>query len=336
MLKDSDIVKDHELLNKIASIENRDKNGYRTVYKMDSPNGVGTMTVYKLFTGIELIINEFESATCSCNVPSYDNVIEINHCKEGRQECKFSGGSYLYLGEGDLSINTMNNCANTMGFPLKHYKGISVLLYLDEVVQDVPEILQDISIDIYGLKEKFCINNEYFVMRANDKIKNIFFELYYIPESFQKAYFKLKVLELLVFLNVMDASKNGQEEYYSHQQVEIIKQIKKLITEDFKHRHTIQELAKKYCISQTTLKTYFKGIYGTSMAAYMKEYRMKQAAVMLRETSNSVADIAISVAYQSQSKFAASFKEIIGISPFQYRKKCLAEVKTSHQEYICT
>ncbi|EJO5348689.1 helix-turn-helix transcriptional regulator [Clostridium botulinum] len=328
MLKDSDIIKDHELLNKIAYIENCDKNGYRTVYKMDSKNGVGTMTVYKLFTGIELIINELKSATCSCNLPSYDNVIEINHCQEGRQECKLSGGSYLYLGEGDLCINTMNNCANTMGFPLKHYKGISVLLYLDELAGNVPEILRDISIDIYGLEEKFCINNEYFVMRANDKIKNIFSELYSIPESFQKAYFKVKVLELLVFLNVMDASKKEQEEYYSHQQVEIIKQIKKLITEDFKHRYTIQELSKKYCISATTLKTYFKGIYGISMALYMKEYRMKKAAAMLRQTSNSVADIAISVAYQSQSKFAAAFKEIIGISPLEYRKKCLLEVKT--------
>ncbi|WP_434296769.1 helix-turn-helix domain-containing protein [Clostridium sporogenes] len=334
MLKESDMAQDHELLNKIAWIQKRDKDGYRTIYKMDCPNGVGTMTVYKVFTGIELIINEFESTICLCNVATNDNIIEINHCEEGRQECELLSGSYLYLGEGDLSINTMNNCAHTMGFPLKYYKGISVLLYLDEVARDMPEILQDISIDIYGLKEKFCINNECFAMRANDKIKNIFSELYYIPESVQKAYFKLKVLELLMFLNITDVSKKRQGEYYSQQQVEIIKQIKNLITEDFKHRYTIQELAKEYCISQTTLKTYFKGIYGTSMAAYMKEYRMKQAAVMLRETSNSVADIAISVAYQSQSKFAASFKEIIGISPFEYRKKCLAEAKTSHQEYI--
>ncbi|HDK7167963.1 TPA: helix-turn-helix transcriptional regulator [Clostridium botulinum] len=329
MLKESDMAQDHEILNKIAWIQKRDKDGYRTIYKMDCPNGVGTMTVYKVFTGIELIINEFESTTCLCNVSTNDNIIEINHCEEGRQECELLSGSYLYLGEGDLSINTMNNCAHTMGFPLKYYKGISVLLYLDEVARDVPEILQDISIDIYGLKEKFCINNECFAMRANDKIKNIFSDLYYIPESVQKAYFKLKVLELLVFLNIIDVSKKGQGEYYSQQQAETIKQIKKLITEDFKHRYTIQELAKEYCISQTTLKTYFKGIYGTSMAAYMKEYRMKQAAVMLRETSNSVADIAISVAYQSQSKFAAAFKEIIGISPFEYRKKCLAEAKTS-------
>ncbi|MGO5091227.1 helix-turn-helix domain-containing protein [Clostridium sp. LCP25S3_F10] len=320
-MKGIDMAQDHELLNKIASIQKRDKD----IYKMDCPNGTGTMTVYKVFTGIELIINEFESTTCLCNVPTNDNIIEINHCLEGRQECEFLSGSYLYLGEGNLSIHSMNNHAHTMGFPLKYYKGISLLLYLDEIVYDVPEILKDISIDIYGLKEKFCIHNECFVMRANDKIKNIFSELYYIPESVQKAYFKLKVLELLVFLNIIDVSKKGQGEYYSQQQVETIKQIKKLITEDFKHRYTIQELAKKYCISQTTLKTYFKGIYGTSMATYMKEYRMKQAAVMLRETSNSVADIAISVAYQSQSKFAASFKEIMGISPFEYRKKCSAE-----------
>ena len=319
------MVQDYGILNKMAWIETHDKDGYKTIYKMNSVNGIGTMTVYKLFTGIELIINEFESTTCLCNVPKYDNIIEINHCQEGRQECKLLNGSYLYLGEGDISINTINNCTNTMGFPLKYYIGISVLLYLDEFARDVPDILQDISIDIYGLKEKFCINNECFVMRTNDKIKNIFSELYYVPESAQKVYFKLKVLELLVFLNIIDVSKKIQREYYSHQQVEIIKQIKNLITEDFKHRYTIQELAKEYCISQTTLKTYFKGIYGTSIAAYMKEYRMKQAAIMLRETPNSITDIAISVSYESQSKFAASFKEVIGISRLEYRKKCLVD-----------
>ncbi|MDS1002031.1 AraC family transcriptional regulator [Clostridium sporogenes] len=327
MLKKSDMIQDHELLNKIASIQKHDKYGYKTTYKMDCPNGMRSMTVYKVFTGIELIINEFQSITCLCNVPNYDNIIEINHCEEGRQECDFLSGYYLYLGECDLSINTMNNCDNTMGFPLKYYKGISIVVYLDEFVRAVPEILQDISIDIYELKEKFCTNNECFVMRANDKIKSIFSELYYIPESVQKAYFKLKVLELLMFLNIIDVSKKGEREYYYQQQVETIKQIKKLITKDFKHRYTIQDLAKEYCISPTTLKTYFKGIYGTSMAAYIKEYRMKKAAVMLRETSNSVADIAISVSYQSQSKFAASFKEIFGISLFQYRKKCLGEIK---------
>ncbi|NMM64967.1 helix-turn-helix transcriptional regulator [Clostridium sp. P21] len=321
-----DIFQDHEFLNRVSLVEKFDNNDYRTIYKMDCNNGLGIMTVYKVFTGIELIYYEFEVASCLCDLPTYDNIIEINHCKEGREECKLLDGSFLYMGEGDLSINMMSNHADTIGFPLKHYKGISVVIYMDEIVNEVPKILKDINIDIYNLKEKFCTHDKCFVMRAKDKIEHIFSELYSVPESVQKAYFKLKVLELLVFLSITDESQEEEKEYYSKEQVERIKEIKKFITKNSQHRYTIEELAKMYCISPTGLKTYFKGIYGTSIATYVKEYRIKNAAISLRQTKNSIADVALSVGYESQSKFAAAFKKIIGISPLEYRKKCLEDI----------
>ncbi|AOR25074.1 helix-turn-helix domain-containing protein [Clostridium taeniosporum] len=325
-----DIVRDHEFLNRVSSVEKLDNDDYRTIYKMNCNEGLGLMTVYKIFTGIELVYNEFEAATCLCDLPMYDNIIEINHCKEGREECILLDGSFLYMGEGDLSINMMSNHADTIGFPLKHYKGISVMIYMDEIVNEVPEILKDVNIDIYNLKEKFCSNDKCFIMRAKDKIEHIFSELYSVPESVQKAYFKLKVLELLVFLSIIDPSEEEEKEYYSKDQVERIKEIKKFITENLQHRYTIEELAKMYCISPTTLKTYFKGVYGTSIASYIKEYRIKNAAISLRQTKNSIADVALSVGYESQSKFAAVFKKIMGISPLEYRKKCLEDILLQH------
>ncbi len=147
------------------------------------------MKVYKVFTGIELIINEFESTTCLCNVPTYDNIIEINHCEEGRQECELSNGSYLYLGEGDLSINTMNNRAHTMGFSLKYYKGISVLLYLDEVARDVPEILQDICIDIMDLKKSFAL-----IMNALSCGQMIKLKIFFLNSTMYRNLFKKHIL----------------------------------------------------------------------------------------------------------------------------------------------
>lgn len=85
-----------------------------------------------------------------------------------------------------------------------------------------------------------------------------------------------------------------------------------------------------YCISPTTLKTYFKGIYGTSIASYIKEYRIKNAAISLRQTKMSIADVALSVGYESQSKFAGAFKKVMGISPLEYRKKCLENIPLQH------
>lgn len=70
----------------------------------------------------------------------------------------------------------------------------------------------------------------------------------------------------------------------------------------------------------TSLKICFKGVYGTSIYAYMRSYRMHAAAVMLRETNESIISIAGKVGYTNPSKFAAAFKEIMGMTPAKYQK----------------
>ena len=84
-------------------------------------------------------------------------------------------------------------------------------------------------------------------------------------------------------------------------------------------RFTIESLSKQYLINSTTLKTMFKSVYGTSIAAHMKEHRMERAAELLRETNMSIAEIAGSVGYDSQSRFTAAFKAYWGKLPKDYR-----------------
>lgn len=104
------------------------------------------------------------------------------------------------------------------------------------------------------------------------------------------------------------------------EQVKIIREIHDHLTEHMEQRVTIEELARQYLINPTTLKTVFKEVYGSSLAAHMKEHRMEKAASLLRETELSVAEIAGQVGYESQSKFTAAFKEQFGLLPTAYRR----------------
>ena len=104
------------------------------------------------------------------------------------------------------------------------------------------------------------------------------------------------------------------------EQVKIIREIHDHLTEHMEQRVTIEELAHRYLINPTTLKTVFKEVYGSSLAAHMKEHRMEKAASLLRETELSVAEIAGQVGYESQSKFTAAFKEQFGQLPTAYRR----------------
>mgnify|MGYP002612099467 FL=1 len=104
------------------------------------------------------------------------------------------------------------------------------------------------------------------------------------------------------------------------EQVKIIREIHDDLAQHMDRRVTIEELAHRYLINPTTLKTVFKEVYGNSLAAHMKEHRMERAAALLRETDLSVAEIAGQVGYESQSKFTAAFKEQFGQLPKEYRR----------------
>ena len=73
-------------------------------------------------------------------------------------------------------------------------------------------------------------------------------------------------------------------------------------------------------MNPTTLKKIFKKVYGTSLAAHMKQHRMEKAAELLKDTDMSIAQIALAVGYESQSRFTVAFKETYDLLPTAYRK----------------
>lgn len=309
----------------LSAVIPKDNDGYCTVYKMDCTDGLGLMTVYQVYPGIQVIYNDFEATSCEWDGNFDTNILEINHCREGREGCRLLSGSCLYLGEGDMSIHAMDNCSPEMSFPLKHYRGISVVINLNTVAENPPEILSESGIDILDFKGKFCADGNCFIMRAKNEIEHIFSELYSVPDFLQKSYFKLKVQELLLFLSVIDVSKEKQREQYTAPQVEIVKEIHQKLVSNLQERPTIEQLSKEFLINTATLKNTFKGIYGQPIGTYMKEYRIRQAAVLLRQTQATIAEIANQVGYENQSKFATAFRDVMMISPAEYRKQNIGE-----------
>lgn len=64
----------------LSAIIPKDNDGYCTVYKMDCDDGLGLMTVYQVYPGIQLIYNDFEATSCYWDGTIDKNVLEINHC----------------------------------------------------------------------------------------------------------------------------------------------------------------------------------------------------------------------------------------------------------------
>ena len=99
------------------------------------------------------------------------------------------------------------------------------------------------------------------------------------------------------------------------------KKMQEYMTADLRNHYTLQELSEKFEIPLTSMKVCFKGVYGCSIYAYMKSYRMQAATILLRDTSDSITEIAAKMGYDNPSKFSEVFKKEFGELPSEFRKK---------------
>ena len=260
-----------------------------------------------LYPGINLCYLTFSTNSFSVHHKAMPHIIQINYCKAGQIVWEMKCGNRIYLNPGSFSLHTMKTCMDSvLTFPNDIYQGLSIYIDLQEVSSNPPELLNGSTIFETILPKKFTTNDAPFFNQR---------------EELKLPYQKIKTLELLLYLSKTELTSTQRLFGYKTEQICVVREIHDQLTRHMEQRITIEELSKKYLINPTTLKTAFKSIYGTSIAAHIKEHRMEQAAKMLKETGKSIAEIARAVGYDSQSKFTAAFKTYFKVLPKEYRKK---------------
>lgn len=294
-----------------------------TVFTIENETGNGIITQYSIFGGIEVFYNDFHLSTGVCHdeILSSD-IIEINHCREGRCECILNNGQLVYIGKGDLALNCLYNQSKESEFPLSHYHGISIIIHINSASRALESLSNEIGgieINLSNLKNN--VKKHPFVMRTNKAIGHIFSELYYSPEVLRKSYLSIKILELLLFLcNSEFDCKQEEESYLYESQVVQIKDIQKYIIKHIDEKITIEMLSDKFNIAVTTLKNNFKTVYGTPISTYLREYRMQYAMDLLKNSKKTVLEISSLVGYENQTSFTSTFKKFYNKPPSCFRK----------------
>ena len=291
------------------------------VLRLNDPSGDGLMTIYRVFDGVYLMYNDFHLAHCYSRFTSCANLLCIDHCREGRMEHRTEQDLHYYIEAGDMRVDRRVHHTGDVDFPLSHYHGITIGFFMEQAEKAIYEAMPTISVDIVFLAQKFCSGDRLYILRQNSAIEHIFSELYHVPSKIRMDYFKIKVMELLVFLGALElADYRDERPYFYSSQIEKIKSVHQLLTEELSLNYTTEELAKRFDISVGALKTGFKGVYGSPIYTYIRTYKMNIAASMLvTDRKKKIIDVAASVGYDNPSKFAAAFKELFGMSPAEYR-----------------
>lgn len=87
------------------------------------------------------------------------------------------------------------------------------------------------------------------------------------------------------------------------------------------HTHImLNDVAKASCASKYHFSRIFKRIMGSSPYTYLINYRINIAKEKLKQTSKSVAEIAVETGFESPSHFIKTFRSIEGVTPYNFRK----------------
>lgn len=98
-----------------------------------------------------------------------------------------------------------------------------------------------------------------------------------------------------------------------------IKEMLTYIQANYDKELTIENIASACAISTSECIRCFRGTINTTPIAYLKSYRLQQAALKLQLTTDKVSIIAESCGFQEMSYFAKSFREVYGCTPSEYR-----------------
>ena len=69
----------------------------------------------------------------------------------------------------------------------------------------------------------------------------------------------------------------------------------------------------------------FRNATGSTFHKYLNDYRIKKAVVLLDDNHYSISEISNMVGFSQQKNFSRIFKDIIGVTPSEYRRKHPAE-----------
>jgi AraC-like DNA-binding protein len=93
----------------------------------------------------------------------------------------------------------------------------------------------------------------------------------------------------------------------------------RLIHEEPGRTWRLAELAKAAGMSRTRFAVAFSAAAGVAPLTYLTEWRMRLAERRLREDEVTVAELAASLGYASESAFSTAFKRVTGRAPRDYR-----------------
>lgn len=285
-----------------------------------SPDGISSVDSYLLERGIMLSYNQIYSDTWG-NFNGNNAVFSsftINICLNGRCDVSLGDGKYTIVTKNHVAVSTIRPDKDFY-YPGKLYEGIALMFDYDTVAANENSFLSLLGIDITALKDYFCGRSGLYYHDIGGNVLEIARKIRDIREETNIA--KLRFLSAALLYELLEYPPLSVVfTFFTKGQLAIVKKAERIISADLSVRHSAKEMAEMFGISESSFKLYFKGVFGMNYLDYFRKMRMQKAAELLENTPMKVAEIALTVGYENQGKFAKAFSDEYGTSPMEFRR----------------
>ena len=282
----------------------------------------GQIFLCRLWPGIMVWANKVFMETLPCETAGVTYpFVKLNYCIRGRCEVFLENGKYIYLSAGMLSIDR-NQVKEMFRYPTREYEGLEIVLNLAELEKHPLTILDELGTGTARLQEFTRCGQGSFISGVSAKWDVLARNLVGLLETAKGRVedYRFYSLELL-YLLAAGHTRMIKQAYVTSGQRRVAGEAEKCICRDLKTVYTVEQLASKAGVSPSSLKKYFAMVYGCPISEYSRGKRMEYACTLLRDTDQSIADIAEQTGYAHQGKFGTVFKKHTGQTPLEYRRR---------------
>ena len=295
-------------------------------YHSPAGQGRGQTAFFPLFPGVTLAFtaaraNAWPMPELKADPPP--RLLIFSYCAEGRYKILLERGQTVYINSGEISI-TRRLSDKQYTYVKGVYEGVELLVDLDGLDTRNSYLLKDFGIDFSYLAEVYCPGDHPYTSPCLSEWKTLMQKLWGLSAGrsphtlYQMRIYIMAALSLL--MQGMNTPGSRQGSFLTEGQILIAHRTEALICRDLSRHYTISELASRFSISESSLKNYFRSVYGKSISNYLHDARMESSTTLLKDTTLSVAEIATQVGYLRQSKFSEAFKKQFGVTPLEYRR----------------
>ena len=303
-------------------------------YTVTSDTGYTKTTMYDILPYTRLFFFDIHEPSIPNDMGEMNEMppIQFNYCIDGRIELLLDDNTYIYMRQGDFSLSRQS-AQNESDFPSGFYQGITIY-FDDEFFSEQNKAVEKLfQLDFASLSKIYFSKKDTFIKESGKDLKIIMEKMWELNDRNNSTSFDMKLCTLELLHYLLESSKDMPEKpltYYTGSQVEIAKKAEHILTSDLKEHIPIREVAAKFGISETSLKNYFRGVYGKNISDYLRDLRMTTAEKLLTETTLPISEISSKIGYAKQGKFADVFRKYYNMKPLEYRR--LKKIETMKEE----